>query len=78
MSENIDYGNFLVEKLGISWSKVHFLQSTGHVNSEELVEKLDYFLGHPDIDPHGDPIPKKNGTIATLNQVLSELNVEEE
>ena len=51
---------FLVDKLGISWSKVHFIaEQLEHVNSEELIEKLDHFLGRPEIDPHGDPIPKK-------------------
>ena len=70
---------FLVEKLGISWSKVHFIaEQLEHINSEELIEKLDHFLGRPDIDPHCDPIPKKNGAIATLNQkLLSELNIQE-
>ena len=66
---------FLVNKLGFSWSKVHNIaEQLEHVNSEELIDKLDYFLGHPQIDPHGDPIPQKNGTIAELNQkLLSEL-----
>ena len=50
-----------------------------HVNSEELIDKLDYFLEYPQIDPHGDPIPQKNGTIAKLNQkLLSELKHGEE
>ena len=71
---------FLVNKLGFSWSKVHNIaEQLEHVNSEELIDKLDYFLGHPQIDPHGDPIPQKNGTIAKLNQkLLSELKHGEE
>ena len=71
---------FLVNKLGFSWSKVHNIaEQLEHVNSEELIDKLDYFLGHPQIDPHGDPIPQKNGTIAKLNQkLLSELKNGEE
>jgi DtxR family Mn-dependent transcriptional regulator len=32
-----------------------------HVKSEELITRLDLFLGHPKFDPHGDPIPTKNG-----------------
>lgn len=71
---------FLVNKLGFSWSKVHNIaEQLEHVNSEELIDKLDYFLAYPQIDPHGDPIPQKNGTIAELNQkLLSELKHGEE
>lgn len=71
---------FLVNKLGFSWSKVHNIaEQLEHVNSEELIDKLDYFLAYPQIDPHGDPIPQKNGTIAKLNQkLLSELKNGEE
>ena len=71
---------FLVSKLGFSWSKVHNIaEQLEHVNSEELIDKLDHFLAYPQIDPHGDPIPQKNGTIAELNQkLLSELKRGEE
>ena len=71
---------FLVNKLGFSWSKVHNIaEQLEHVNSEELIDKLDHFLAYPQIDPHGDPIPQKNGTIAKLNQkLLSELKIGEE
>tara|TARA_B100001027_G_scaffold215264_1_gene188886 strand:- start:625 stop:1284 length:660 start_codon:yes stop_codon:yes gene_type:complete len=71
---------FLVNKLGFSWSKVHNIaEQLEHVNSEELIDKLDHFLSYPQIDPHGDPIPQKNGTIAQLNQkLLSELKHGEE
>ena len=65
----------MVNKLGFSWSNVHNIaEQLEHVNSEELIDKLDHFLAYPKIDPHGDPIPQKNGTIAELNQkLLSEL-----
>ena len=71
---------FLVSKLGFSWSKVHNIaEQLDHVNSEELIDKLAHFLAYPQIDPHGDPIPQKNGTIAELNQkLLSELKHGEE
>ena len=71
---------FLVSKLGFSWSKVHNIaEQLEHVNSEELIDKLDHFLAYPQIDPHGDPIPQKNGTISELNQkLLSELKRGEE
>ncbi len=70
---------FLVNKLGFSWSKVHSIaEQLEHINSEELIDKLDHFLAYPQLDPHGDPIPKKNGTIAKLNQkLLSELQNKE-
>lgn len=56
---------FLVEHLGFSWDKVHDeAERLEHVTSEELEHHLDKALGFPTIDPHGDPIPNKNGVIA--------------
>lgn len=53
---------FLVEKLGFSWGEVHDIaEQLEHVHSEELTDRLDAFLGYPESDPHGDPIPDKNG-----------------
>lgn len=60
---------FLVEKLKFAWDKVHNIaEELEHVNSEELVQRLDNFLGNPAFDPHGDPIPDKHGKIASINQ----------
>ena len=39
-----------------------------HISSEELVQRLDNFLGNPLFDPHGDPIPDKNGKITVIKQ----------
>ena len=62
---------FLVEKLGFSWDKVHYIaEQLEHIKSEELIENLDDFLGNPKYDPHGDPIPNKNGAIEKMNQKL--------
>jgi len=62
---------FLVEKLDFDWSKVHFIaEQLEHIKSDELVEKLDKFLGNPLYDPHGDPIPDKNGKFPQRNQRL--------
>ena len=62
---------FLVEKLGFSWDKVHYIaEQLEHIKSEELIENLDDFLGNPKYDPHGDPIPNKNGEIEKMNQKL--------
>lgn len=54
---------FLVDKLGFSWDEVHDLaEQLEHIRSTELTDRLDAFLGHPSFDPHGDPIPGKDGT----------------
>ena len=53
---------FLVEKLGFKWDEVHDIaEELEHVNSSELVIRLDEFLGFPKTDPHGDPIPDHEG-----------------
>ncbi|WP_316841205.1 metal-dependent transcriptional regulator [Pedobacter gandavensis] len=53
---------FLVEKLNFKWDEVHDIaEELEHINSPELVERLDEFLAFPKNDPHGDPIPDKNG-----------------
>jgi len=66
---------FLVEKLGFNWDEVHDIaEQLEHIDSEELVEKLDEFLEHPKFDPHGDPIPDPNGRMPKLTyQNLSEV-----
>ena len=47
-----------------------------HIQSEKLIEKLDAFLGFPKIDPHGDPIPDKNGIFSFLpKRILSDVEV---
>lgn len=55
---------FLVNKLGFGWGEVHEIaEELEHVKSIELINKLDSFLGFPKFDPHGDPIPDKNGNL---------------
>ena len=62
---------FLVDKLGFSWDQVHIIaEQLEHIKSEELIENLDNFLGNPKYDPHGDPIPNKDGEIEKMNQKL--------
>ena len=62
---------FLVEKLGFGWDQVHIIaEQLEHIKSEELIENLDNFLGNPKYDPHGDPIPNKDGKIEKMNQKL--------
>jgi DtxR family Mn-dependent transcriptional regulator len=53
---------FLVEKLHLGWDEVHDMaEQLEHVTSQRLIDKLDEYLGYPDTDPHGDPIPDANG-----------------
>lgn len=67
---------FLVEKLNFSWNEVHDIaEQLEHIKSEQLINKLDDFLGNPTEDPHGDPIPDANGKIIkTEKLLLSELS----
>ncbi|RAQ94989.1 metal-dependent transcriptional regulator [Thermogemmatispora tikiterensis] len=56
---------YLARELGYSWDKVHEeADRLEHVISEEFEERLDALLGYPTVDPHGDPIPSKEGVIA--------------
>lgn len=68
---------FLVEKLDFSWDEVHDVaEQLEHIKSEQLINKLDDFLGNPTEDPHGDPIPDAQGRIVkTEKQLLSDLTV---
>src|SRR4051795_7007291 len=56
---------FLVQVMGMSWDEVHDdAEQLEHVVSERLIERIDQMLGRPTHDPHGDPIPSPEGTIA--------------
>jgi len=55
---------FLVKKLSYNWDEVHEIaEQLEHIKSETLIDKLDSFLRFPKFDPHGDPIPDKDGKI---------------
>ncbi len=61
---------FLVQKLNFQWDQVHDVaEQLEHIKSSLLIEKLDEFLGHPTADPHGHPIPDKNGRIKQEKQL---------
>jgi DtxR family Mn-dependent transcriptional regulator len=66
---------FLVEQLGFGWDEVHEIaEQLEHIQSPELIRKLDEFLNHPRFDPHGDPIPDEHGAmIKQRSGPLSEL-----
>ncbi len=55
---------FLVERLNFDWDEVHEVaEQLEHIKSPKLVQELDLFLGRPEYDPHGDPIPDANGNL---------------
>ncbi|WP_253256097.1 metal-dependent transcriptional regulator [Formosa algae] len=61
---------FLVEKLNFTWDEVHDVaEQLEHIKSLKLVNELDRFLGCPTHDPHGDPIPDKDGNYAPIKSV---------
>lgn len=62
---------FLVNVLNFSWDNVHdTAEQLEHVDSPMLVDKLDEFLGYPKFDPHGDPIPSKEGKMEKRKTML--------
>ena len=62
---------FLVEKLNFSWDEVHDVaEQLEHIKSAKLIDELDTFLGFPKTDPHGDPIPDKDGTFHKIEKRL--------
>ena len=55
---------FLVNELNFKWDEVHDIaEQLEHIQSQELIDRIDAFLGFPKFDPHGDPIPNKKGEI---------------
>lgn len=55
---------FLVRVMGLGWDEVHdHAERLEHVVVERLIERMDEILGHPEFDPHGDPIPDADGRI---------------
>ncbi len=55
---------FLFQKLNFNWDEVHEVaEQLEHIQSSVLIKRLDEFLGFPEFDPHGDPIPDEQGRI---------------
>lgn len=55
---------FLADKLGFGWDEIHDIaEQMEHIQSDELIARLDKFLGYPKFDPHGDPIPDQHGEL---------------
>lgn len=60
---------FLVRVMGFGWDEVHEeAEHLEHVVSDRLIERIDEMLGHPEVDPHGDPIPNVEGAITAQPQ----------
>ena len=60
---------FLTESLGYSWDQVHAeADKLEHIISEEFEDRIAAQLGNPQVDPHGDPIPAKDGTLIAVQQ----------
>jgi DtxR family Mn-dependent transcriptional regulator len=56
---------FLVEKMGFGWEEVHQIaEEVEHVHVPAFFEKMDELLDYPTLDPHGSPIPDKDGNMA--------------
>lgn len=68
---------FLVENLRFTWDEVHEVaEQLEHIRSPKLIDRLDEFLGFPERDPHGDPIPDRDGHMERGEQKsLAELPV---
>lgn len=64
---------FLVDKLGFGWEEVHEIaEQLEHIQSIKLTDRLDTYLGHPKYDPHGDPIPDKDGNFPKRSETVLE------
>ena len=58
---------FLVNHLNFRWDEVHDLaEQLEHVDSDDLYDRLDKFMDHPKFDPHGDPIPDRDGRMVDM------------
>ena len=60
---------YLYKQLQFSWSEVHEIaEQLEHVDSDKLLDKIYNIMGKPDFDPHGDPIPNKQGKFPKSNR----------
>ena len=63
---------FLVETLSMDWAEVHEeAENLEHLSSDSLMDKIDEFLGFPQFDPHGSPIPDKNGVLPEVPEMIT-------
>lgn len=71
---------FLVEKMNFGWENVHEIaEQLEHLHSDLFFDKIDEILNYPKFDPHGEPIPDKEGNIIALDlKKLSECSKDDE
>ena len=71
---------FLVKTLHLAWDEVHEeAEHMEHAVSDRLIDRIDEFLGHPACDPHGDPIPRSDGSFEVPpSKTLAECQVGDE
>ncbi|MBC20368.1 MAG: DtxR family iron (metal) dependent repressor [Planctomycetaceae bacterium] len=67
---------FLAQSLGMTWDEAHAeAEKMEHAVSDELIARLENFFGYSQVDPHGDPIPRKDGALETpVGRSLSTCN----
>jgi DtxR family transcriptional regulator, Mn-dependent transcriptional regulator len=65
---------YLVQQMGFGWESVHEIaEQIEHIQAPEFFEKMDELLGYPKADPHGSPIPDRNGKMPSVHHIkLSE------
>jgi len=70
---------FLLDKLGYHWDEIHEIaEDLEHISDSTFADRLDKFLGFPEYDPHGDPIPKADGKLPkTYSVTLANVKVGE-
>lgn len=67
---------FLYQVLGLPWDKVHKeAEKLEHSSSDELIDRMEKFLNYPKFDPHGDPIPTKNGKFPKQKKTVAVINL---
>lgn len=71
---------FLVERMGFGWEQVHDIaEQIEHIKSSIFFDKMDEILNYPKIDPHGSPIPDKDGNFTSVNyKFLNEYKINDE
>ena len=71
---------FLVKTLNLTWDEVHEeAENMEHAVSDRLIDRIDAYLGHPKADPHGDPIPRSDGSFEMpASRLLAECQVGDE
>ncbi|UZD23345.1 metal-dependent transcriptional regulator [Algoriphagus halophytocola] len=61
---------FLVNKMGFGWEEVHEIaEQVEHIHAPKFFERMDEMMGFPTIDPHGSPIPDKQGRVQERNYI---------